>query len=143
MMKQYLLIISLFVMVLTACGGEEAAGDAASAQAGDTTTVVGKREAATQGEVSRDGIEGTWKNTDGTSWVIEGDVLKKFASSGVERSAEKYEVTEENPCTKETEGPYLIVKGAVMTCYKLLLLNTDSLHIQLSSARPPERFGRQ
>ncbi|MEZ4687928.1 MAG: hypothetical protein R3B47_18260 [Bacteroidia bacterium] len=142
MMKQYLLIISLFVWMLAACGGEEAAGDAAS-QAGDTTSVVGKREAASQGEVSRDGIEGTWKNTDGTSWIIEGDVIKKIATSGVERSSENFEITEENPCTKETEGPYLVVKGAVMTCYKLLLLDTDSLHLQLSSARPPERFGRQ
>jgi hypothetical protein len=141
-MKNYLLIISLSVFVLSACGGEDSSDTSITLPPKDTTTVVGKPAPAQQGEVSRDGIEGFWQAADESKWLIKDGSLKKIAKSGVELSEESYEVSDTNSCTTETEGPYLIVKGAVTTCYKLLLLDTDSMHIQLSTARPAKKFVR-
>jgi hypothetical protein len=142
-MKKYLLIISLFVFALSACGGEDQA-DATAAESSQepSASIVEKPEQAVQGEVRADGIEGFWQAADQSRWLLKEGSLKKIAASGVEMSEESYEMADASPCTKESEGPYLVVKGRVQTCFKVMVLDTDSLHLQLSKARPLKKFAR-
>lgn len=142
MNKLFILLLSLAWFTVS-CGGDGSdAAAAATNQASDSNDVVAKREPVEKGEISRDGIEGRWKGEDGTSRIIEAGNIKTIAVSGVELRSESYEVSDVSVCTKETDGPYLNIKGGVTTCWQILRLDGDSLFLQLSSARPPMKFGR-
>lgn len=133
-----LLVLAWFAV---SCGGSSS-DTSMEATAADSSEIVTKRAPIEKGEISRDGIEGRWKGEDGTSRIIEAGNIKTIAVSGVELRSESYEVSDVSVCTQETDGPYLNIKGGVTTCWQILRLDSDSLFLQLSSARPPMKFGR-